>query len=170
MTLEGSGIGPFVSRALSPDPWRRPGDFIRPALVRKLGSGPSTELSEGGTSAGAGSTEEEGAASTELPSSSDPEGRAGEGQSAGEEEILEGEEGTAWVEDDGSSGFSGLACCSGDEFDTLGDWGGVEDTSDVEDTSPSWTMLSLSVRSSVLSSSVLDSTCEAKSGGALRAK
>lgn len=62
-----------------------------------------------------------------------------------------------------------LACCSGDEFDTLGDWGGVEDTSDVEDTSPSWTMLSLSVRSSVLSSSVLDSTCEAKSGGALRA-
>ena len=80
----------------------------RQSLNIYLGSGPSTELSEGGTSAGAGSTEEEGAASTELPSSSNPKGRAGEGQSAGEEEILEGEEGTAWVEDDGSSGFSGL--------------------------------------------------------------
>lgn len=64
-----------------------------------------------------------------------------------------------------------LAFCSGDEFDTLGDWGGDEEetSSDVEDTSSSWTMLSLSVRSSALSSSVLDSTWEPKSAGALRA-
>lgn len=64
-----------------------------------------------------------------------------------------------------------LAFCSGDEFDTLGDEGGDEEetSSDVEDTSSSWTMLSLSVRSSALSSSVLDSTWEPKSAGALRA-
>lgn len=57
---------------------------------------------------GAGSTEEEGAASTELPSSSNPEGCAGEVYPEGEGDILGGEERIAWVEDEGSSGFSGL--------------------------------------------------------------
>lgn len=77
-----------------------------------LSAGPSTELSEEDKTPwsvmGAGSTEEEGAASTELPSSSNPEGCAGELYPEGEGDILGGEERTAWVEDEGSSGFSGL--------------------------------------------------------------
>lgn len=36
MMLSGSDIGPLASTALSPDPWRLTGGFIRPALVRKL--------------------------------------------------------------------------------------------------------------------------------------
>lgn len=77
-----------------------------------LSAGPSTELSEEDKTPwsvmGAGSTEEEGAASTELPSSSNPEGCAGEVYPEGEGDILGGEERSAWVEDEGSSGFSGL--------------------------------------------------------------
>lgn len=67
-----------------------------------------------------------------------------------------------------------LACGPGEEeFDNLGvcceEEEEEEEESDVEDTSSSCTTLPFSVRSSVLSSSVLNSTSEARSAGALRA-
>lgn len=63
-----------------------------------------------------------------------------------------------------------LACGPGEEeFDNLGVCCEEEEESDVEDTSSSCTTLPFSVRSSVLSSSVLNSTSEARSAGALRA-
>lgn len=78
-----------------------------------LFSCPSAELSDehetSGAGAGTGSTEEEGAASTELPSSSVLEEPSGGGVYWGEgQETAGGEAGIAGVDDDGSSDVSGL--------------------------------------------------------------